>query len=386
MAGGAFEVEGAMLVCLFVISIVGIIYAYAGYPLLLLLAGRRRPLPAPPDDPGEFLPSIEMLVAAYNEEDVIAAKIDNALASDYPGPLRVTIVSDGSTDRTDAIVRRRAEEQVSLLRVEGRGGKSVARNAGVANSKAEILIMTDANAVFRPDAVSRLVRWFRDPSTAVVCGQLRLLGPRGTENPYWRYEKRIKRLEARFHSIIGANGSIYAIRRSLYRKLPRGIDDDFAEPVLTHLAGNKVLYDDSAVSEEPDIPAADLHCEFAAKRRVVQRGLQTMSFILGHMHPMQDPATAFQLFSHKIMKWSVPFLMILALLTNVFLTGRPFFAATLDLQALAYLAAALGIVFRWRLLRIPAFFVVTNAAVLAAVISFLRGARATAWERSRGGS
>ena len=123
----------------------------------------------------------------------------------------------------------------------------------------------------------------------------------------------------------------------------------------------------------------------AAKRRVVQRGLQTIRYILRHVDPLRDPVTAFQLFSHKIMKWTVPLLMILALLTNILLVGRPFFSAILDLQALAYLAATLGLVFRWRALRLPAFFVATNAAVLAALISFLRGTRATAWERPRGG-
>lgn len=374
-----------MLILLFILSILGILYAYIGYPLALLLAGRGRQRPAPPDVRGAPLPSVEMLIAAYNEEQVIGRKVENALAADYPGPLRVTVVSDGSTDGTDRIVRSFADDRVALLRIEGRSGKTVARNAAVERSDAEIVVMTDANAMFRPDAVSRLVRWFRDPATGAVCGQLRLVGPRGGENPYWRYEKWIKRLEDRFHSIVGANGSIYAIRRSLYRTLPQGIDDDFAEPVLAHLAGHSVRYDLESISEETDIPAADLHCEFAAKRRVVQRGLQTMRFILRHLEPLRDPLTAFQLFSHKIMKWSVPFLLICALATNALLVRRPFFAATLDIQALAYLAATLGIVFRWRALRIPAFFVVTNAAVLAAVISFAGGSKATAWERPRGG-
>jgi len=375
-----------MLIFLFILSILGILYAYVGYPLVLLIAGRGRTRPDLPDVPGAPLPSVEMLVAAYNEEQVIGRKIENVLAADYPGPLRVTVVSDGSTDGTDTTVRRFADDRVALLRIEGRGGKTIARNAAAEASTADILIMTDANAMFRPDAISRLVRWFGDPSTGIVCGQLRLIGPGGMENPYWRYEKWIKRLEDRFHSIIGANGSIYAIRRSLYRPLPLGIDDDFAESLLAHFDGYGVRYDHEAVSEEVDIPPTDLQCEFAAKRRVVQRGMQTMRHVLRHFDPIRDPRTAFQLFSHKIMKWSVPFLLVLALATNAFLAGRPFFAATLDLQALAYLAAALGIVFRWRPLRIPAFFVVTNAAVLAAVISSLGGTRATAWERRRGGS
>jgi cellulose synthase/poly-beta-1,6-N-acetylglucosamine synthase-like glycosyltransferase len=372
---------------IFTVCVAGILYAYAGYPLFLLLVSRLRPsVPGDKGEADEPLPSVEMLIAAYNEEDVIGRKLENSLASDYPPELlTITVVSDGSTDRTDDIVRSCAAANVRLFRVEGRKGKTESRNRAAAASNADILIMTDSNSMFRPDAVRILAGRFRDPLTGAVCGQLKLADARGRENIYWRYEKWIKQLEDGLHSIIGANGSIFAVRRELYEPLPSGVDDDFVEPLICYRKGYKIVYEPEAVSEETDIPAADLGTEFRAKRRVVLRGLQSLGHVSGLLDPSRHGWLAFQLFSHKIMKWCVPFFMAGAFATSILLARDPFFAALLTAQSLFYAGAAAGLLFGLPALRIPAYFVLVNGSVFSAVISFLAGERSSTWEKERGG-
>jgi len=371
---------------IFTLCVAGILYAYAGYPLLLLLFSRLRPAgKGKISDSEGSLPSVEILIAAYNEEEVIGRKLDNSLASDYPPELlTITVVSDGSTDGTDDIVRAYAARNVRLLRVEGRKGKTASRNEAAAASGADILIMTDSNSMFRPDAVRILARRFADPGTGAVCGQLRLVDSNGRENIYWRYEKWIKQLEDGLHSIIGANGSIFAVRRELYEPLPSGVDDDFVEPLVCYRKGFQIVYEPDAVSEETDIPFADRGSEFRAKRRVVLRGLQSLSHVSGLLDPTKHGWLAFQLFSHKIMKWCVPFLMVGAFMTNVLLAHTPFFAALLSAQVIFYAGAAAGLLFGVQELRIPAYFVLVNASVFSAVVSFLTGERSSTWERERG--
>ncbi|MCU0639160.1 MAG: glycosyltransferase family 2 protein [Candidatus Krumholzibacteria bacterium] len=367
---------------LFAILVFVVIYAYIGYPLLLYLAsrlsaGKSRRAPGYEE---EDLPFVSLLIAARNEEKIIARKIENALELNYPhSRLEIVVVSDGSTDGTDEIVRGYASRGVSLLRVEGNGGKTIARNIAVERCRGKIIVFSDSNAMYDRDAVRKLVLHFSDPLVGVVCGALRLVGEDGGENHYWRYEKWIKTLEDRTHSIIGANGSIYAIRRELYRPLGAGIDDDFIEPVLCYMDGYELRYEPEALSVERDIPGSRLMDEFGAKKRVVMRGLQSLASISAILNPFRFPALAFELFSHKILKWMVPFILIAIFVDNLFLTGSRFFELTLAMQILFYSAAAAGIIFRTRSLHVPAFFVLTNLSVFAAVLSWFAGNRNVSW-------
>ncbi|MDD4858420.1 MAG: glycosyltransferase family 2 protein [Candidatus Krumholzibacteria bacterium] len=370
---------------LFIIFAAAVLYAYAGYPLLLALLSRGKKTPnTVPDSSDEALPSIAMLIAARNEESIIAEKIENSLGIDYPREkLRIVVVSDGSTDGTDDIVRRYEARGVSLFRVEPRRGKTLARNAAAAAETSEILVMSDANAMYEQNALRKLARHFTDPSVGVVCGELRLLREHGGENLYWRYEKWIKVLEDRFHSIIGANGSIYAIRRSLYEPLPAEVDDDFLEPLHACLDGRRVRYDREASSTERDIKTKNIAREFAAKRRTVLRGIQSLRYLSRTASPFTPPALAFELVSHKIFKWLVPFFLIGLLATTAFMLDRPFFAAIFAAQIIMYGCAIAGVATGRRALYIPTFFAVTNAAVFAAVIEFVAGKRSRTWEKQR---
>jgi cellulose synthase/poly-beta-1,6-N-acetylglucosamine synthase-like glycosyltransferase len=247
----------------------------------------------------------------------------------------------------------------------------------------DVLVMSDANAMYEPDAVRKLMRHFADPSVGAVCGELRLMRERGRENLYWRYEKWIKRLENRFHSIIGANGSIYAIRRSLYAPLPAEVDDDFLEPLQASLGGHGVRYEPEAVSVERDIESKNVVREFSAKRRTVLRGIQSLHYLSKTAAPFRRPALAFELVSHKILKWLVPFFLVGILAANVFLLDRPLFAAAFAAQLFLYGWAIAGIATGRRMFYIPAFFVLTNAAAFFGVIAFLAGRRSRTWRKQR---
>lgn len=359
-----------------------IIYTYFGYPLLLALASKGRRDSEPPSRSVTHgpLPKVALLIAARNEEDIIAKKIENSLALEYPRDLLdIVVVSDGSTDRTDEITGRYSGTGVRLLGIEGGRGKTIARNIAVSRTDADIIVFSDANAMYAADAIRKLVRHFEDPGVGAVCGNLKLLGKEGRENVYWKYEKWIKMLEDRTHSIIGANGSIYSIRRELYKPLPPEIDDDFIEPLLCYMDGFKLRYEPEAVSVEEDIPTENLRDEFRAKKRVVLRGMQSMARVLTLLNPLRFPFLSFALVSHKILKWGMPFIIMGLFLDNILLIHELFFELTFALQLLFVAAAALGFFYRVKLLRVPAFFIVTNLAVLSAVISFLTGHRNTAW-------
>ena len=368
----------------FAFFVASFFYAYFGYPLLLAilpLFSRRK---AEPSGKQSYYPEVTLLVAAYNEEDVIEEKIKNSLALDYPeDKLHVVVVSDGSTDRTDEIVKRYENNGVELFRTD-RLGKTVARNRAVENAKGEVLVLTDANAFFRQDALKNLVIHFQDPEVGVVCGALVLKRADGSENLYWRYEKLIKSLENKFHSIIGANGSIYAIRKELYSPLPPEVDDDFVEPLIVYMKGKKAIYESGAISEEEDIPAEDIQSEFQAKRRVVLRGLQSLAHVKGILNPFKYPTMSFEIFSHKVMKWFVPFALIGILISTFFLPRTLFAVTTYIIEDIFIITAILGLFIKKGKLQIPAYFLLTNSAVLIAVLQFLTGKRSTRWEK-RGG-
>jgi len=218
----------------------------------------------------------------------------------------------------------------------------------------------------------------------VVCGALVLKRADGSENLYWRYEKLIKSLENKFHSIIGANGSIYAIRKELYSPLPPEVDDDFVEPLIVYMKGEKAIYESGAISEEEDIPAEDIQSEFQAKRRVVLRGLQSLAHVKGILNPFKYPTMSFEIFSHKVMKWFVPFALIGILISTFFLPRTLFAVTTYIIEDIFIITAILGLFIKKGKLQIPAYFLLTNSAVLIAVLQFLTGKRSTRWEK-RGG-
>src|SRR5262245_5410690 len=290
-----------------------VFYTYLGYPVavwcLARLFGQKHE--ADGGDP-QNVPSVSLLIAAYNEEAEIGMRLDNALAMDYPADrLEIVVASDGSFDATASIVRRYAGRGVRLLDYQQRRGKAAVLNSAFAELNGDIVVLSDANTHFGPDAMRRLTSWFRDPQVGVVCGRLILSDPETGHNVdglYWKYETFLKKNESRLGALLGANGAIYALRRGLYPGIPEGtIVDDFVIPLQAKLrSGCSIVYDSQATAHE-ETPRA-IGAEFQRRSRIGAGNFQS----LGLLWRLLDPRhgwIAFTFFSHKILRWLCPFFL-----------------------------------------------------------------------------
>lgn len=374
---------------LIVAGVAGCLYAYAGYPLLLLLLARVRPRPVRAAD---VLPSVTVICAAHDEEAVIEAKIRNTLALDYPPErLRLVIASDGSTDRTEAIARRFAGPRVRVLSL-GRVGKMAALERAVRKSHGAVLVFTDANVLLERDAVRSLVRPLADPSVGGVCGTKRLR-PRGDstgegEGLYWRYDQAVKALETRVGSVYGSDGALYAIRRRLYQPVANGSQaDDLAISARVVLQGYRLVYEPAAVCWE-DAPA-DGMAELRRKVRVANHGLRAVLDLWEAL--LGAPVYGLQLLSHKVLRHMVPLFLLLILTGSAALALQaPLFRLLLAAQAAFYALALMGWLGRASragrhpLLSVPYYFSLVNTAAALALVELLRGTRRAVWSPRSG--
>lgn len=366
-------------------------YSYAGYAAAVWLASRlwgRRP--EPPRCGDEALPSVTLVAAAYNEEDEIGGWVDHALASDYPaGRLEPLVVSDGSTDGTADVVAARGRGAVRLVGRDVRRGKAAAVNAAFRAAGGEVVVLTDANTRVDPDAVRNLARWFLDPSVGTVCGRLVLTAPDGSRNSdgvYWRYETFLKRCESRLGALLGANGAVYAVRRSWYVPIPEGtIVDDFVIPLLVRLRhGGAAVYDDEAVAREPVAP--DVGAEFHRRARIGAGGFQSLGLVWRCLDPRRGwLALAFA--SHKVLRWLGPFFLIGAFGASVARADRPFYLGCAAAQAAFYALAAVAPLLPSRpaVLRpvhVASMFTAMNAALLVGFFRWAFRTQSGAWRRT----
>jgi cellulose synthase/poly-beta-1,6-N-acetylglucosamine synthase-like glycosyltransferase len=335
-----------LLTAVFWLSAGLVFYAYAGYPVLIWLLSRRAVRPGGVPAIGDTdLPSVSLMIAAYNEEDVIGGQVRSALALDYPREkLEVVVGSDGSTDGTAAAVRGHTDPRVRLIDYTRRRGKASVLNSALPELQGEVVVLSDANTRIDPGAVRRLVRWFQDPAVGAVCGRLVLTDPRTGRNVdslYWRYETFLKRCESRLGALLGANGAIYAIRRSLFEPIPpETIVDDFVIPLLARLkTGCAIVYDGEAVAREETPP--DVGSEFHRRARIGAGGFQSIGLLWRLLDPRQG-WIAFTFFSHKVLRWTGPFCLVGLAASNVLLAGQPLYQALLLGQAAFYLTALLG--------------------------------------------
>lgn len=371
---------------LFLVSLGAIAYAYFGYALLLALLTRRSD--GQPARPAESVPSVSMVIAAYNEEAIIERKLQNTLVLSYPRDrLEMIVASDGSDDRTDEIVARYADRGILLHRSPVRLGKLPTISRALARARGDIVVFSDANAMYEPDALMRLVEPFQDERVGCVCGKLVYVNGAGTsisdgERLYWNYESRLKQLESRFNSLIGANGAIYAIRRSAYVPLDLDISDDYGIPLAVYAKGYRVVYQPSAVSRE-EAPVS-IREEFRQKRRWVSQQLTTITRLWPLLRSLHDPKLYFQVISHKLLRTAVPFLLIGLFLSNVMLDG-PVARALLWGQAGFYGLAVCGALLyrrgvRIKIFTIPLYFCTVNAAAAVGIFQFLRKVNYAAWD------
>ena len=363
-------------------------YIYAGYPLLVGALARlfgRAPAAA------EATPEVTLFIPAYNEAAHLEAKLRNSLALDYPRErLAIVVASDGSTDTTDAIAQRYAAQGVRLLRMPRNAGKAAMLDAFVPQVGGEILVFSDASSELEAGALRRLVRPFADAQVGCVCGLYRLKAVgaaadlRGEgEGLYWRYETWIKRQESRLHSILGAHGAFYAIRRALFQPLGvASINDDYLIPMRLVGQGFRAVYEPSAVAWERE--AASVEGEFARRRRIAMGNCQQILALRHLLHPRHG-WVAWTFFSHKVLRTLAPVFLIILLLASIMLPP-PLRAFALGAQALLYGSAYAGYLCqrrgrtpRW--LSPPLYFCLGNLAMLDGLVRYLCGQRPS-WHRA----
>ncbi|HEX8135959.1 MAG TPA: glycosyltransferase family 2 protein [Pyrinomonadaceae bacterium] len=375
---------------LFWASAAALCYTYAGYPLLVLIVSTLRPRAV---RRAAQTPSVTVIITAYNEERAIRAKLENTLALDYPPEqLEVIVASDCSTDRTDEIVAEFASRGVRLYRQPERLGKTAAQNAAVERARGDFILFSDATTLYEPDVLRVMMPSFADPSVGCVAGRLVYVDPsqsgvgRGARS-YWGYETFLKRHESRACSLIGASGCLYAVRRSAYVPLYHEACSDFLIATVMVEQGLRAVYEPAAVcTEETNNRAAK---ELRMRVRIIT---QTFTDLWRHramMNPLRSGFYAVELLSHKVLRYLVPFFLLLMLACSALLAPRSLlFTLLLVGQLLFYAAAALG----WALeragarpsvLALPHYFVLANLASVVALYQFLRGERYARWEPIR---
>jgi biofilm PGA synthesis N-glycosyltransferase PgaC len=362
-----------------------IIYSYAGYPLVLMIAGlfrRHRSI----SDSG-FQPSITLIISAHNEERIIRDKIDNSLKLDYPkSRLKILVASDGSVDSTNDIVKEYEGTNVVLKAFDNREGKSSTLNKAVLGLEDDILIFSDANAFYRKDAVKRLIEAFRDPQVGCVVGRLIYLDNDSYvgkgEGLYWRYESYLNQLESRLGSVLVGTGTIFAIRRELFRPVMRDVANDFQLPAEVASQGCEVVYEREAIAYE----RSTYFCkeEFSRKKRIIVRGLTGYKHLRGHFG---GRFRVFQFFSRKMLRWWIGPMLPLLYVSNLMLISDPSFFALFLLQNLFYVFAAVGAFLRRgsiqsRVFLVPFYFTIVNMAALAAIVTYFFGRRVSSWEKA----
>ncbi len=355
-----------------------IIYTHAGYPALLwLLARLKRHSPRPAARGPQ--PRVSAIIAAYDEEPVIARKIRNALALDYPRELlEIIVASDGSSDRTVAEAEAAGAD---LVLDRPRAGKVRTQDAAVERASGEILFFTDANSTLAPDALRRLLAPFADPRVGYVCGQVRFTNDGGTnqEGAYWRYEMKVRELESALGGITAGNGAIYATRREAYMVVDERMGHDLSFPFNMVKRGWRALYEPTARAEEKMVPTTE--GEFRRKRRMMSH---TWLIVLrgGMLSPRgYPPLYALAVGSHRVLRYLTPFLHVIALAANVALLGNGWvYTATLVAQ-LALLAAALV---GAGPLRIARYYVLVTASSALGLLDYLRTGTPAGWEKAEG--
>jgi len=357
-----------------------LLYAQAGYGVLLAALARLRGGPAPAAGAPSAPPSVSLIVAAYAEEAVIAEKIANARALDYPDDrLEVVVACDGSPDATPQRARDAGADVVLEL---PHGGKIRAQDAAVARSRSDIVAFSDANALWERDALTRLVEPFADPGVGYACGQVRFVNDAGTnqEGLYWRYEMWLRSLESRLWSVTGGNGAIYATRREDYLVVDPVMGHDLSFPFNMVKRGRRAVYAPAARATEKMVPS--IEGEFARKRRmmshawpIVVRG--------GLLSPRgYPPLYALMIASHRALRYATPFLHLVAFAASAALLGEGWvYAAAFALQCAVALAALAGGV---RPFLVARYYVLTTASIAAGLWDWARHGTAAGWAPAEG--
>jgi cellulose synthase/poly-beta-1,6-N-acetylglucosamine synthase-like glycosyltransferase len=366
----------------FWVAVALLVYAQVGYPLLLALLARGRS-GAAGATPTPGVPSVSLIVAAHREAEVIAAKVANARALEWPADrLEVIVACDGSPDDTAARARAAGADVVLELPW---GGKVRAQDAAVDRASGELLAFSDANASWAPDALRSLAAPFADPRVGYACGQVRFVSDAGTnqEGLYWRYEMAIRARESQLASVTAGNGAIYAVRPDAYLKVDPIMGHDLSLPFNLVKRGWRAVYAPAALATEKMVPT--IEGEFARKRRMMSHA---WPIVLrgGLLSPRgYPPLYALMVASHRALRYGAPFLHLIALIANAALLGQGWVYRVTFAAQLAVLAAALGArAVRARPLLVARYYVLTTASVAAGLWDYLRHGTPAGWAPPEG--
>ena len=362
-----------------------IIYAFVGHIFLtfiLSLISRSKV-----DKDSSYTPTVCFMIAAYNEEGFIAEKIKNTLDLDYPPEkMKIVVVSDGSTDKTDEIVGQ--FDGVELRRVEGRVGKTEARNIVVLERTEEIIVFSDATAIYEKNAVRKLVSNFADPSVGMVSGKLKYFDQSESNTGsatriYWAYELFIKNTQSRLRTLTGAVGCINAFRRDLFFRLPANVIEDFTFPLMIITQGSRVVFEEEAIAYERTTQNSKQ--EYIMRLRVIRGGMTGFRFALPKLIRSKQWSAIIQLLSHKVMRWLMPVFLILLLCLSglgIVMGSHPFFFIPLfSLQLGLYILGTLGFFFsKNKLVSFANYFLVINSASLAAFFKTITDELEATWD------
>lgn len=361
-------------------------YTYVGYPLLLLLDRRSDVKSSGPT--AAQVPTVSVIIPFHNEKRWVDQKLQNALGFQYPRDrMQIIAVSDGSSDGTEEILGQ-YRDRVKVVLYSPRRGKPTALNAGVAQATGEILLFSDANVLIDAEALNILVRHYSDPSIGGVCGNVALQAE-GTDEPlgegiYMQYERWLYRQESRALTMVGADGALFSIRRSLFTPLAGDtITDDFAIALGVVAKGHRIVYETAAQAVEIVIP--DVKAEFRRKVRMIAGGYQTLWQRRALLNPLRYPVISWQLLSHKLLRWMVPVFLIIVFLTAIGERQHPAMAVAVAVQVVFYSLALCGWISqrlrRWMPVYVPYYFCAVNVAAAMGLWRYLIGQQSVLWQK-----
>jgi len=375
-----------MIEILFWSSMGSFLYAYFGYPLSLFLIGFffnqkvRKTF---------FFPYTTMVITAYNEEKRIAEKLQNTLNLQYPKEkLQIIVASDGSTDRTNEILRNFQKNEVELLEILERKGKESAQKAACKKARGDVIVFTDVATTLDPEALKEIVANFADPLVGCVSSEDRLIGKDGKpcgEGLYVRYEMWLRRLESKVNSLVGLSGSFFAARKEVCQDLSAEMQSDFRTVLSSVKKGLRGISDRKVIGYYEDI--SDQRNEMDRKIRTVIRGLTVFFRHLEFLNFIRYGFFSYQYFCHKLLRWVTPLFLFVAFFANAILASDSlFFFLVFIGQSAFYIAAVMA----WKmsalsqktLMKVPMYFLIVNISILVAWYRYLRGKRVVMWAPS----
>lgn len=382
--------QSKILILFYFISLFLLFHTYFFYPITLFFLQRfNKRNVREKDKISDFIPNVKMIIAVYNEEKIIKEKIKNCLSLDYPiKKLKFLFASDGSNDKTNSIIKAHLNQQIQLLELK-RGGKTKTLNEALKFVSEEICVFSDANTMYESQTIKELVKNFFNKKVGCVCGKLVYRNPKKVlsgegESSYWRYETQLKIMESRMGYVAGANGAIYAIRSSLFENIPEDIiiNDDFFISMKIVLRGFKSIYEENALAYEEVAPSAT--SEF---QRHVRDGAGHYNAVI-YLWRLLNPFLGWKSYiywSHRILRWLAPFLLIVVYLLNYYLIDFPIFFMLFFLQTTFYFSAGLGFLLSKKinipiLFYIPYYFCNLNIALILGFAKFLTKKQKAAWD------